>query len=229
MAKAKSAKTLDAIFAHPMPTNLHWTDVLTLIRRFGSVEHHRHGNLHIDVAGHRLTLKHTNEKQLTKDQVAQLKQFLEGIDITPDHPTASEPEISPFDRSGLVVVLDHREARLWRQAAANAKVEQGETLHPYDPHHFLHHLAHRKEAHYKGQRAPEDVSYYEGLAKVLAEAPSAIIIGDATGKSSAMQVFREYLAEHHKPLLRRVAAFVDADLSALTEPQIREIAKRYWH
>lgn len=44
-----------------------------------------------------------------------------------------------------------------------------------------------------------------------------------------MQFFREYLTEHHKALLQRISAFVDADLSALTEPQIREIAARYWH
>jgi stalled ribosome rescue protein Dom34 len=95
--------------------------------------------------------------------------------------------------------------------------------------HFRHHLTHRKEADYKGQRAPEDYEFYKELVKALENAPSAVVIGDATGKSSAMHFFRDYLAEHHKALLQRVAGFVDADLSALTEPQIREIAARYWH
>jgi hypothetical protein len=231
MAEAigKSAKTLEALFAHPMPTNLHWADVLTLIQRFGSIEYNRHGNLHIDIGGHRLTLKHTNEKQLTKDQVAQLRSFLEGLGIVPGHPDLKSPEPDRFDQPGLIIVLDHHQATLWQQAAANAPVEERGTLHPHDPHHFRHHLAHRKEADYEGQRAPEDYEFYKGLVKALEDAPKAIVIGDATGKSSAMQFFKDYLAEHHKALLQRVSAFVDADLSAITEPQIREIAGRYWH
>jgi hypothetical protein len=229
MAEGKSAKTLEALFAHPIPTNLHWAGVLTLIRRFGSVEHTRHGNLHIDIAGHRVTLKHTNEKQLTKDQVEQLRAFLEGLSIVPGHPDVAVPEPETFDQPGLIIVLDHHEARLWQQTAADAKVRESGALRPHDRHHFRHHLTHRKEADYKGQRAPEDYEFYKELVKALENAPSAVVIGDATGKSSAMHFFRDYLAEHHKALLQRVAGFVDADLSALTEPQIREIAARYWH
>jgi hypothetical protein len=231
MAEAigRSAKTLETLFAHPVPANLHWSDVLTLIQRFGSVEHHRHGNLHVDIAGHRLTLKHTNEKQLDREQATHLRTFLEGLGITPGHPELSTPESKAFDQPALVIVLDHHEARLWQQAAASAPVKQGPGLHPHDPHHFLHHLTHRKEADYKGQRAPEDYEFYKVLVKALENTPKAIVIGDATGKSSAMQFFRDYLTRHHKALLQRVSAFVDADLSALTEPQIREIAARYWH
>ncbi len=231
MAEAigKSGKTLEAIFSHPVPANLHWTDVLTLIQRFGSVEHHRHGNLHVDISGHRLTLKHTNEKQLGKDQVTQLRSFFEGLGITPGHPDVTTPASETFDQPGLIIVLDHHEARLWKQSAAHAPVKEDNALHPHDPHHFLHHLTHKKEADYKGQRAPEDYEFYKTLVKALENAPKAIVIGDATGKSSAMQFFRTYLSDHHKALLQRVSAFVDADLSALTEPQIREIAGRYWH
>lgn len=231
MAEAigKSGKTLETLFAHPMPSNLHWIDVFTLIQRFGTIEHHRHGNLHVDIAGHRLTLNHSNEKQLAKEQVAQLRKFLEGLGITPVHPDLNAPEAEGFDEAGLIIVLDHHEAKLWRQTAAKAPVQEESTLHPYDPHHFRHHLAHRKESDYQGQRSPEDYEFYKGLVKALEGASQAIVIGDATGKSSAMQFFRDYLAEHHKALLRRISAFVDADLSALTEPQIREIAARYWH
>ncbi|MGA7323486.1 MAG: hypothetical protein WBX25_03115 [Rhodomicrobium sp.] len=231
MAEAigKSAKTLTALFAHPIPANLHWSDVLTLLQRFGSVEHRRNGDLHVDVAGHRLTLKHTNEKQIDKDQIVLLRHFLEGLDITPGHRNLIAPEPEAFDQPGLIIVLDHHEATLWQQAATNAPVEERNKLQPHDPHHFRHHLAHRKEASYTGQRAPEDYEFYKELVKALENAPQAIVIGDAAGKSSAMQFFRDYLAEHHKALLQRVSAFADADLSSLTEPQIREIAARYWH
>ncbi len=156
MAEAigKSAKILETLFAHPIPANLHWKDVITLIQRFDSVEHHRHGNLHIDIAGHRLTLRHTSEKQLGKEQVTQLRNFLEGLGITPAHPDLNHPETGTFSHPGLVIVLDHHEATLWQQADANERVQEAGTLHPHDPHHFRHHLTHRKEADYTGQRSP---------------------------------------------------------------------------
>lgn len=186
MAEAigKSAKTLEALFAHPVPANLHWTDVLTLLQRFGSVEHHRHGNLHVDIAGQRLTLKHTNEKQIDKDQAVQLRNFLKGLNITPGHSNLNAPEPEAFERPGLIIVLDHHEATLWQQAAANAPVEERSMLRPHDPHHFRHHLTHRKEAQYIGQRAPEDYEFYKSLVKALENAPQAIVIGDATGKAA---------------------------------------------
>src|SRR5262249_50603257 len=124
---------------------------------------------------------------------------------------------------------DHQEAKLWHQSAADDRAEGGHAIQPHDPRYVRHHLTHRKEWAYQGQRAPEDYEYYKELTKILETGPKAIVIGDATGKSSAMHFFRDYLIEHHKSLLQRVEAFVDADLSALTEPRIREIAARYWH
>ncbi len=225
--KGKSKKTLDALFAHPIATNLDWKDVLTLIQRFGSIEHHRHGNLHVDITDHRLTFKHTNEKQLDKDQVAQLRTFLKDLGITPEHPNLDQHALT-YEHPPMVVVIAHHEADIWHQDAAGAKLHEDKKLHPHDPHHFRHHLKHKNEDHLKGQRASEDVEFYKTLVKELEHAPQAIVIGDATGNSSAMGVFRKYLTAHHKALLQRVSAFVDADLSALTEPQIREIASRYW-
>jgi hypothetical protein len=228
-AIGKSAKTLETLYAHPIPANLHWKDVLTLIQRFGTVEHHRHGSLHIDVAGHRLTLHHTNAKQLDKEQVAQLRAFLQGLGITPDHPDLAAQHSLKFEQPALVIVVDHHEADLWLQDAPATRLEREGETKPHDPHNFRHHLKHRRAIAEKGQRAPEDIDYYKTLVQALEDAPRAIVIGDATGNSSAMQIFRKYLAEHHKALLQRVTAFVDTDLSALTEPGIREIAGRYWH
>lgn len=129
----------------------------------------------------------------------------------------------------LFINLAHNSSGNRVSGAGVYPVEERSMLRPHDPHHFRHHLTHRKEAQYIGQRAPEDYEFYKSLVKALENAPQAIVIGDATGKSSAIQFFREYLTEHHKALLQRISAFVDADLSALTEPQIREIAARYWH
>ena len=40
-------------------------------------------------------------------------------------------------------------------------------MRPHDPFHFHHHLIRRKEAHYSGERVPEEHSFYEEVAKDL--------------------------------------------------------------
>jgi len=47
----------------------------------------------------------------------------------------------------------------WKSSADERKVQ------PYDPYNFHHHLIHRKEAHYRGERVPEEDSFYEEIAK----------------------------------------------------------------
>jgi hypothetical protein len=39
-------------------------------------------------------------------------------------------------------------------------------VQPYDPYNFHHHLIHRKEAHYRGERIPEEDSFYERSRKI---------------------------------------------------------------
>ena len=94
-------------------------------------------------------------------------------------------------------------------------------------HGFHHHLIHRKEAHYEGERVPEDTSFYEQVAKDLVPAQEIILIGHGTGKSSALEYLAQYLKTHHPTIFERVTATETADLSALTEPEIEAIAKKH--
>ncbi len=231
MAEAigRSAKTLEALYAHPIPANLHWTDVLTLIRRFGSIEHQRHGHLHVGIAGHGLTLKHTNAKQVDKDQIIQLRDFLKGLGITPGHPSAATPDADTAAEPGLIVVLGDYDAKLWHRPAAHAHPEGGHLLYPHDPHHLRGHAHHAKQTGFEGEPPPEDYDFYKALVKALASAPKILVIGDAAHKDSPMQLFRQYLTKHHRGLLQRIEAFADADVAALSEVKIGAIAGRYWH
>jgi predicted AAA+ superfamily ATPase len=65
------------------------------------------------------------------------------------------------------------------------------------------------------------------VAAALVPANEIVLIGHGTGKSSAVDVLREYLEKHHVDISRRVKAIETADLSALTEPEIEAIAKRH--
>ena len=107
----------------------------------------------------------------------------------------------------MVVVIDHHAAHVFQDLGG--------------------HLVHRKEAHYRGDRVPEDPSFYEEVAKALAPAAEIVLIGHGTGKSNAAQVLADYLEKHHPATSRLVTATETADLSSLTEAEAEGIAKRH--
>ncbi len=126
----------------------------------------------------------------------------------------------------MVVVIDHHSAHIFRDLG-ETRPKREVTVKPYDPRHFHHHLVHRKEAHYQGDRVPEETSFYEEVATALVPAIEIVLIGHGTGKSSAVDVLVEYLEKHHKSISRKIKATETADLSALTEPEIEAIAQRH--
>jgi hypothetical protein len=125
----------------------------------------------------------------------------------------------------MVVIIDHHFAHVYHDLGGG-RPEDEVTVAPYDPFGFQHHLIHRKEAHYEGDHIPEEDSYYEEIATDLVHAEE-IIIGHGTGKSNAAKVLSEYLKTHHPETFQRITATETADLSALTEPEIEEIAKKH--
>ena len=134
--------------------------------------------------------------------------------------------VSDATPTRMIVVIDHHAARIFHDLGGG-RTQHEATVEPYDPHHFHHHLVHRKEAHYKGDRVPEDASFYEEVAKALVPAKEIVLIGSGTGKSSAVAVLQEFLQKHHAGVAERVKATEIVDLSALTDPQIEAIAKRH--
>ena len=97
-------------------------------------------------------------------------------------------------------------------------------LRPYDPHHFLHHLTHRQERELRGQREPEEPSYYSEVAVALAPARRIVLLGHGTGHSNAAAHLEEMLRAKHPEIYRRIVATKAVDLSALTEAQLLALA-----
>ena len=123
-----------------------------------------------------------------------------------------------------VLLMDHHRARFF-EPSPDGGLEEREHLEPLDPHGFRRHLEHRKEADYRGQRTPEADEFYERVAQRLKAAPSIVLLGDATGKSSALQYLLSYLKEKHKDIAARIVAAKDADLSAISLGEIEQIAR----
>jgi hypothetical protein len=126
-----------------------------------------------------------------------------------------------------LVLIDHQRARFFESIDTTGRLEEREHLEPKDPHGFRRHLEHRKEADYHGQRVPEADEFYERIAQRLKGSPSILLVGDATGKSSAARYLLGYLKEKHKEIADRILGTEDADLSSVTLGEIEQIARRH--
>jgi hypothetical protein len=202
-----------------LPRSLHWSDVIELIGHLGQVQPQGGDEFAFVLSTQREVFKRPYTPELGVEEVSRLRKFLKQA--------GSESPPSKFIQPcRMVVVIDHHAAHIFRDLGER-RPQDSVTIAPYDPHHFHHHLVHRKEAHYEGDRVPEETSFYGEVAAALVSANEIVLIGHGTGKSSAVLVLEEYLRKHHIDLSRRIKATEAADLSALTEPEIEAIAKRH--
>ncbi len=210
---------LKSLLDGKLPRNLSWNDVVELIGKVGEVQPHGGEEFAFVVGAQRAFFKRPHTHELDVEEVSRLRKFLKDAGL------AGAPGKS-FHPGRMVVVIDHHAAHVY-QDRGGSRPENEVTVKPYDPFGFHHHLIHRKEAHYRGERVPEETSFYEEVATDLAPAEEIILIGHATGTSSAVDFLAAYLKTHHPAIFQRVIATETADLSALTEPEIEKIAKEH--
>ncbi len=202
-----------------LPRSLHWNDVVDLIGHLGQVQPGA-GTDHTFVIGtHRENFNEPHNAELGIEEVSRLRRFLKTA-------AAEEPATAVGDPGRMVVVIDHHAAHVFKDLWASRPQDEV-TIEPYDPHHYHHHLVHRKESHFQGDRVPEQTSFYEEVAEALVSAKEIVLIGHGTGKSSAVEFLVDYLKRHRPEISARVIATETADLSALTEPEIEAMAKQY--
>ena len=202
-----------------LPRNLSWSDTIELIAQLGEVQPHGKDEFVFIVGTQRSFFKHPHTHELGVEEVARLRKFLRDAGPETLTKTANQP-------CRMVVVIDHLAAHVYRDFNTS-RPEEEKTVRPYDPFGFHHHLIHKKEAHYKGERVPEEQTFYEEVAKELLAADEIVLIGHGTGKSSSVDYLADFLKKHHHSISQHVIATETADLSALTEPEIEVIAKRY--
>jgi hypothetical protein len=202
-----------------LPRNLSWNEAVELIQHLGTAEPHGGDEFAFVVGTQRAFFKKPHNHELGVEEVSRLRKFLKEAGPNGDISHANQP-------NRIIVVIDHHAAHVY-QDVDGSRPEDEVTVRPHDPFHFHHHLIHRKEAHYRGERIPEETSFYEEIAKDLVQANEIVLIGHATGKSSAVEYLMTYLKTHHSEIAQHVRAVETADLSALTEPEIEAIAKKH--
>ena len=202
-----------------LPRTLHWSDALELITHLGRVESRGGEEFTFVVGSQRELFKKPHTPEFGTEEVSRLRRFLKKA--------GSESPSAEFEQPRrMVVVIDHHAAHIFNDLGLS-RLQDEVSIKPYDPHHFHRHLIHRKEAHYRGDRVPEETSFYEEVAHALVPANEIVLIGHGIGKSSAVEVLADYLKKHHPEISRLVKATETADLSSLTEAQAEGIAKRH--
>ena len=202
-----------------LPRSLRWSEALELIGHLGQVQPQGGDDFAFVVGTEREVFKRPHTPEFGVDEVSRLRKFLKEAG-------SQAPETKPAQPCRMVIVIDHHEARVFRDLGKSRPQVEG-SIEPHDPYHFHRHLVHRKEAHDQGDRVPEEPSFYKDVATALMPADEIVLIGHGIGKSSAVGVLLNYLRKHHTDISRRIKATETADLSALTDPEIEAIAKRH--
>lgn len=211
--------TLSAIFQHPVARNLHWRDVRSLLAALANVEEEPNGNLKATRAGQTLVVHPSYDKVVAGiEEVMQIRHFLER--------SGAAPALSqgPAEGAHLLVVISHREARIYR-AELHGSVPQ--RIAPYDPDgsgRYLHYV--QDESH--GLRKPERKSFYEAIAGTLKDAQKILIFGNGTGASSAMDQLVVELKRRHADIAERIVGSVVVDEQHLSEDQILAKAREFY-
>jgi hypothetical protein len=209
--------TYETIFRQPMAHNLHWRDVHSLLGALGEVMEQPNGNVKVTRNGQSLILHEVIGKDVGTDaQLKELRAFLERSGDAAVAPVASG--------TNLLVVIDHRQARIYKSEFRGSIPER---IEPYDPDGTGRHL-HYVENDSNGQRRPERKTYYEAIAKALHGAQATLLFGSGTGASSAMEQLLAELTLHHKDLAARIVGSLVVDEHHLSEDQLLAKAREFY-
>lgn len=209
--------TYKALFQHPAARNLQWHDVRSLLNSIADVEEEHNGNLKFTRHGETLTVHPPKHKDLSDiEELIKIRHFLERSAV-PDLATVAEG-------THLLVVIDHREARIYQTELHGSVPER---IMPYDPdglHRHLHYVAEENN----GQRQPELKAFYEAVAQTLRGAEKVLIFGSSTGSSSAMDHLLVDLKDHHPDLAQKVIGTVIVNEQHMTEDQLLAQARSFY-
>jgi len=209
--------TYDAIFQHPIAHHLHRRDVNSMLGVLAEVTEEPNGNLKASRNGQTLVMHASRDKNVTAmDELMSIRHFLQRSDNT--------LAVVPENAGHFLVVIDHREARVYKAELHGAVPHR---ITPFDPHGFGRNL-HYVQDDSNGQRKPERKSFYEAIAKTLRQAAEILLFGSSTGAASAMEQLVTDLWENHPNVARRIVGKMVLDAQHLTEDQLLAKAREFY-
>lgn len=211
-------RTYNTLFQHPVSHNLGWHDVHALFRHLGQVEEEPNGKLKVTRNGEVLLLLAPRTKDVAAaDEVLALRHFLERSSRSP----AGEKETG----ANWLLIIDHREARIYRSAAPGAVAQQ---IRPRVSEAAFRSSPSSPEAARRTEKNTAS-AFFEPVAAVLKGAGKILVFGSGTGKSSEMEQFTLWLAQHRPEIAKRVVGSVVVDEDHLTEAQLLAKARAFFN
>jgi hypothetical protein len=208
--------THDAIYQHPVARNLNWREVRSMLEAVADLVAQPNGKLKFTRNGQTLTLHPKREKDVADvEELMEIRHFLDRSDDAPEQAATAG--------QNLLVVIDHRKARIYR-AELSGSVPQ--RISPYEPHATPRQLLHT-EPDAGGQRKPELGSFYEAVAKTLRGAERVLVFGNGTGASSAMDHLIAELKRRHPDIAARVIGAIVVDARHLSDDQLLARAREF--
>src|SRR5258708_12313986 len=188
------SKRLESLYQNllngKLPHNLSWSEAVELVEHLGEVQPHGGDEFVFRVGTQRVVFKKPQTHDLGREEVYRLRKLLK------DAGPIAQLEEEPAQPSRMIVVIDHHAAHVYQDLGGSRPAAEHE-VRPYDPYNFHHHLIHRKEAHYRGARVPEEDSFYEEIAKDITPANEIVLIAHATGTTNTPAFFNENLKPPH--------------------------------
>src|SRR5580658_507167 len=142
-------RTYRTIFQHPISHNLEWRAVRALLEKLGRVDEEPNGNLKVIRNGQALVLHPPRSKEVAEEhELMALRHFLQRSET-------AAPEMDQKEAQ-WVVVIDHREARIYRSASSDAVPQQ---IRPHVPEDFFRHARNSRDFS-RGQEKPDPNSFF---------------------------------------------------------------------
>jgi len=217
-------RTLEAIFHHPSPHNLEWSEVVRLIEKVGHAKEKANSEFVFEVAGRRHVMRKPHTKDLTSAEVIEIRHFLMEAGLSPEGPSKSVAHPS-LAAPSLLIVVDHHGTKIFHVEVASDDASE-HVIRPYGPHHFLYRFVHEDQSRDEGERAPEEPAYYEKIADAVALGGKIVVVGHGAGKSNAAHHLTDYLRSHHSKTYQRIVREFVADLSSITTPQLLDLGRQ---
>ena len=124
----------------------------------------------------------------------------------------------------MLVVIDHREAKIFNMELKGGAPERLSPHKPVGTDRYLHEV----QDDGNGQRKPENKQFYEAVASAVKHADQVLVFGNAVGAASAMEQLKNDLASHHKDIAARVIGWLHVDEKHTTENQLLAKARELY-
>ena len=210
-------RTYDAVFQHPISSNLDRRELRSLFEAIGEVTEEHNGNLKIDRNGHSLTLHpgHSNHPA-DMEEIMQIRHFLKG----------SEEQVlnAPTEPLQLLVVIEHRQALVFRSEMKDSLPEK---VVPHSTHRNPRHV-HNAQEHGGRQSRPAGPSFYKAIAENLEGADEILLFGTGEGGRKSMDTLLTELRENHLDLFNCVVGSLEVGGKHLSDELLLEKAREFY-